>query len=357
MASLRRNLLALCMALALVATACGTSAETAASTTADTDVVDSGDDTTTTTAEGPTTTGGGASADDTTTTTTTTEADDTATTEAETTTTATTEAETTTTVATLPPSIAEAAFAFAAGTDPRIRIKVFVGESSTGPWNPAGAIDPTPTVDGSKYWVRFTVANRDSLGNVTAVAISGSPPDPGPIGTDVCPLTAELEPSESTECILGGTDGFDVDPAGAEHFFVTTGLGFRQGVAPEVYFNPPIPESVGYDNAPHRFILVFDSPPLGVRIDGIAHDPDVPIDLPVLSLSSSVRVDCTDGFPGGVSAVGGSPTAGEPKLVAYVIGNFNADGSDAGSCSEIPKQDLDFELTGDSDFSLSYATS
>ena len=44
---------------------------------------------------------------------------------------------------TLPPVIAEVAFAFAAGDDPRLRVRVSVAESRDGPWLSAGIFDPS----------------------------------------------------------------------------------------------------------------------------------------------------------------------------------------------------------------------
>jgi hypothetical protein len=191
---------------------------------------------------------------------------------------------------------------------------------------------------------------------VTDVDISGTPPDPGPIGIDVCQLAAPIPVAEASTCVLGGPDGFDVTPGGAEHDFSAEGQGFRQGVAPEVYFKPPIPEVLGYDDAPYRFVLVFDQD-TGVRLDGTAHAANVTIDLAGLNLSMPVPIDCSDLFPGGVSSSGGSPTASETKLVAFVIATFAADGSSTGSCDEIPKQVLPFLLDGASDSSFTYATS
>lgn len=263
--------------------------------------------------------------------------------------TATTEA----TTATLPPAIAVAAFAFASGTTPRIDVAVAVAESPTGPWIPAEFDDPTPTITAPKYWVQFTITNLDSLGTVTEVNISGEVPDGGPLGSDICSLDEPLGVAEQTTCVVGGAEGFDTDPAGAEHFFTAVGEGFRQGTADEVYFDPPIPDSVAYNDAPYGFVLVFGTTE-GLRIDGESHSPDVDIDLDGVNLSLPVRVDCSDDFPSGVSATGGSPTAGEPPMVAFVMAEFDSDGSRLGSCSLIPQRPLTFVLDGGSDSSYVY---
>ena len=265
----------------------------------------------------------------------------------------TTTSEVTTTAATLPPALAAAVFAFASGTTPRIDVAVAVGESPAGPWVPAGFDDPTPTIAGPKYWVQFTTANLDSLGTVTSVDLSGEVPDGGPLGADICALDGPLGVAEQTTCVVGGTDGFDTDPAGAEHFFTAVGEGFRQGTADEVYFDPPIPDSLTYAGAPHSFILVLGTAE-GMRIDGEAFSPDVDIDLGGVNLSMSVRVDCSDDFPSGVSATGGSPIAGEPPIIAFVMAEFDSDGSLLGSCSRIPQVDLTFDLDGGSDSSYVY---
>lgn len=260
----------------------------------------------------------------------------------------------TTTTALLPPELAAVAFAFASGTTPRIDVAVAVGESPAGPWLPAGFNDPTPAITGPKYWVQFTITNLDSLGTVTTVNISGEVPDGGPLGNDICDLDEPLGVSEQTTCIVGGADGFDTDPAGAEHFFTAVGEGFRQGTADEVYFDPPIPDRLAYNGAPFGFVLVLGTAE-GLRIDGEAHSPEIGIDLDGVDLSLSVRVDCSDAFPSGVSAGGGSPTASEPQMIAFVMAEFDSDGSPVGSCSQIPQVDLTFDLDGGFDSSYVYS--
>lgn len=265
----------------------------------------------------------------------------------------TAEETTTTTPVDLPPALAAATFAFASGTTPRISILVAVGETPNGPWIPAGFGSPDPILTGPSYWVQFTIANLDSLGTVTDVELSGESPDAGPLGTDICELASPLGVGEQTTCVVGGDSGFAVDGGGAEHFFTAVGTGFRQGIADEVYFDPPIPDTVDYAGAPHSFILVFETVD-GLRIDGVAHTPDIAIGFEGLDLSQPVRVDCSDDFPSGVSATGGSPTASEPHIVAFVAVTFDSNGSRLNECAHIPKVDLDFELDGGSNDSYSY---
>ncbi len=128
---------------------------------------------------------------------------------------------------------------------------------------------------------------------------------------------------------------------------------FRQGTAAEVYFDPPIPDSLDYADAPYGFVLVLGTAE-GLRIDGEAFGPDVDIDLGGLSLSQPVKVDCSDDFPSGLSATGGSPTAGEPPMIAFVMTEFDSDGSRLGSCSLIPQRALTFDLDGGGDSSYVY---
>ena len=270
-----------------------------------------------------------------------------------TTTTQQTASEATTTTGTIPPALAAAVFAFASGTTPRIDVSVAVGETPDGPWLPAEFRDPTPTIVGPRYWVQFTITNLDSLGTVTSIDISGEVPDGGPLGNDICTLDAPLGVAEHTTCVVGGTDGFETNPAGGEHFFTAVGDGFRQGTADEVYFDPPIPDSLAYAGAPHGFVLVLGTAE-GFRIDGESFSPDVDIDLGGVDLSMPVRVDCSDSFPSGASATGGSPTAGEPPMIAFTMAEFDSTGSLLGSCSQIPQVDLTFVLDGGSDSSFLY---
>lgn len=228
-----------------------------------------------------------------------------------------------------------------------------MAESLDGPWLPAGPGDPLPVLTGDKYWIRFSISNQDSLGFLESLDLSGAQPDPGPLGPDVCPLTQRLASMVATTCVLGGTDGFDIIAGGAQHFFAVEGQGFRQGDEVEVFFDPPLPESLGYANTPHRFVLVFSN---GVRIDGTSFDPEITIALAGVDLSLPLRIDCSDSFGDGLSDTGGSPTGSEPTLIAHVMEMFTEDGSLAESCVTIPRQDLTWILDAAGDFSVAYAT-
>jgi hypothetical protein len=67
-----------------------------------------------------------------------------------------------------------------------------------------------------------------------------------------------------------------------------------------------------------------------------------------------VKVDCSDQFPEGRSATGGSPTPEEPALAAYVIENYSAAGDRTGECGLVPTQQLPFGLDGNSDEAFLY---
>ncbi|MDP9144118.1 MAG: hypothetical protein M3N43_05400 [Actinomycetota bacterium] len=254
---------------------------------------------------------------------------------------------------TVPPVIAQIAFAFAGGTTPRIGVTVAVGESPDGPWWPAGFSDDTPTLTGSSFWVQFTIANLDSLGVVTDVDLSGI--DGSVIGEDVCSLDAPIPIGGAVTCTVGGSDGFPVEPGGAQNDFIAIGEGVRQGTALERYFQPPITSTRGYADAPHSFLLIFDTEE-GAGVDGTSGAAEVEVDVAGLDLSRPVRVDCSDRFPGGRSSTGGSPTESEPALVAYVIENFSDGGDSLGGCSEIPLIELTYELDGSSDTAFLYLT-
>jgi len=231
---------------------------------------------------------------------------------------------------TVPPVIAQVAFAFAGGDDPTVLVRVSVAESSDGPFLPAGNFDAPPTLTGPRYWVRFEITNTDRLGAVlTDLDISGFEAG-SPLGDDVCELAAPLSQDETTDCVVGGADGFPVQPGDNDVDFLVSGSGPRQG-EPDRWFDPPIPTSLEFDGARNSFVLVFDTPE-GVRLDGTADGPEVEIDLDGLGIPGTVRVDCT----------GGSPFDGQPRLEAYVIQNFSAGDDPVGGCSEIPSQELPF---------------
>ncbi len=254
---------------------------------------------------------------------------------------------------TVPAVIAQIAFAFAGGTTPRIAVTAAVGESPDGPWWPAGFFVDTPTLTGSSFWVQFTIANLDSLGVVTDVDLSGV--NGSVIGEDVCSLDEPIPIGGAVTCVVGGPDGFPVQPGGAQNEFTAIGEGVRQGTELERYFQPPITTTPGYDDAPHSFLLVFDTDD-GLGVEGTSGAPEVEVEAPGLDLSGPVRVDCSDRFPDGRSSTGGSPTGSEPALVAYLIENFSNNGDSLGGCSEIPVIELTYELDGSSDTGFLYLT-
>ncbi|HEY7467917.1 MAG TPA: hypothetical protein VIC07_00120 [Acidimicrobiia bacterium] len=262
----------------------------------------------------------------------------------------TTEEETETT---LPPVVAQAVFAFTGGTTPFITVTVEVAEGEDGPWQPAGFFaDPTPVLTGASYWVRFNIANRDSLGEVVDVDISGF--DGSVIGEDVCSLDEPIPVGGSTSCVVGGEEGFPVEPGGSQEDFSSIGEGERQGTESGRYFQPPIPTSLEFDGARHSFLFAFDTEE-GLRVDGTADGAEIEVDLGGFELSGPLRVDCSDPYPGGRSSTGGSPTEDEPALAAYVIENFTGEGESQGGCAEIPTVTLTFEQI-ESDEALLYQT-
>lgn len=257
--------------------------------------------------------------------------------------------ETSTTPGTLAPVIAQVGFAFAIGDDPSMLVEVAIGESPGGPWFPAGFGDPLPTLSGPSFWVSFTVTNVDRLDAVlTDLDISGV--DTGSfLGVDICSLDSPLPLDGQVTCIVGGADGFDVQPGVVQNDFTAGGVGDRQG-SPDRWFDPQIPTALGFQGAAHSFLLVFDAPD-GIRI-GTADGPE--IDIGGLGLSRPVKIDCSDQFPDGRSATGGSPAAGELALAAYVIENYSAAGDLTGECSFVPTEPLGFSLDGNSDTAFLY---
>ena len=233
---------------------------------------------------------------------------------------------------TVPPQIAQVAFAFATGDDPRVLVRVSVGESPAGPWLPAGFSDETPTLTGPSYWVRFDITNTDQLNAVlTDLEISGF--DAGSfLGEDICELDAPLPKDGEAVCIIGE---LPVQPGGNQVDFVVGGIGPRQG-EPERWFDPPIPTSLEFGGARNSFVLVFDTPE-GLRVDGTADSPEIEIDIE--GISGSVRLDCSEG----------SPFGGEPALKAYVIEHFSSDGDTVNGCNNIPTAPLEFfpDFNGD----------
>lgn len=205
---------------------------------------------------------------------------------------------------------------------------------------PAGNFDPTPTLSGPSYWVRFDITNVDRLNAVlTDLDISGFEVG-SPLGADVCELDAPLPKDGEATCIVGGSDGFPVQPGPNDVAFNVSGVGPRQG-EPERWFDPPVPTSLEFTGARNSFVLVFDTTE-GIRVDGTADSSQVEVDIG--GVSGTVRVDCG----------GESPFGGTPGLEAYVIENFSAAGDRVGGCSEIPTAVLDFPPDFDSDEAYSY---
>ncbi len=238
---------------------------------------------------------------------------------------------------TVPPVIAQVAFAFATGDDPRVLVRVSVGESHDGPWSPAGLSDPTPTLTGPSYWVRFDVTNTDQLNAVlTDLDITGV--DAGSfLGADICELDAPLPKDGTFACVVGE---FPVQAGDHQSDFVVGGFGPRQG-GPERWYDPAIPTSLEFGGARHSFVLVFDTPE-GLRLDGRADGREIEIDDQ--GISGSLRLDCPQG----------SPFDGDPALEAYVIENFAADGSRQDPCIDIPTAELEFFSDGNSDNAYQY---
>ncbi len=238
---------------------------------------------------------------------------------------------------TLPTVIAEVAFAFASGDDPRILVEVSVGESPDGPWLPAGFSDETPTLTGPSYWVRFDITNTDQLNAVlTDIDISGF--DAGSfLGEDICELEEPVPRDGQTVCVIGD---FPVQPGGNQADFVVSGFGPRQG-GPDRWYDPALPTSLDFGGARNSFALVFGTDE-GLRVDGTADASQVEIDD--FGISGSVRLDCG----------GESPFDGDPALEAYVIENFSSDGSREGGCSEIPTAELEFFPDFDGDNAYLY---
>jgi hypothetical protein len=219
--------------------------------------------------------------------------------------------------------IAQVAFAFAEGDNPSVLVQVSVGESSDGPWAPAGDPDVTPTLTGPTYWVRFDITNTDGLGAVlTDLDISGFEP----LSLDMCELEAPLPQDAETSCVIGG---FPVQPGENEIEFDASGVGHRQGFKPDKWYQPPIPTSLDFDEAPNSFVLVFDTEE-GTRLEGKADASEVEID--VGSVSGTIQLDCN----------GGTRFDGTPALEAYVIEKFSANGSSRERCSVIPTAELPF---------------
>ena len=239
---------------------------------------------------------------------------------------------------TVPQEILQVAFAFATGDDPRVLVRVSVGESPDGPWSPAGLSDPTPTLTGPSYWVRFDVTNADQLNAVlTDLDITGF--DAGSfLGDDICELDAPLPKDGDVRVSVVGE--FPVEAGDHQSDFVVGGFGPRQG-GPERWFDPAIPTSLEFGGARHSFVLVFDTPE-GLRLDGRADGREIEID--VEGISGSLRLDCPEG----------SPFDGAPALEAYVIENFAADGSPEDPCIEIPTAELEFFSDGNSDNAYQY---
>jgi hypothetical protein len=247
---------------------------------------------------------------------------------------------------TLPPVIAAAVFDFTGGAG-SISVLVEVGESPDGPWLPAGfSADTVPLLTSSNYWVRFTIQNLDQLnGTVVDLEISGF--DNSDLGTDVCSID-EIPVGGTATCVAGGDEGYTVEIGQQQNDYTISAVAERQGFPPDRWLQPPVPTDLDYGGSRHSFVLLFETDiAQGTRVEGTSDGPAIEVDVQGLQLSSAVAVDCSDDFPDGVSATGGSPAPGEPLLVAYVIENFSEGGESAGGCQEIPTGTVEMDVEGD----------
>ena len=247
----------------------------------------------------------------------------------------------------VPVNIAAAAFNFLAGTSPRVLMIASISAAGPdGPWQAAGD-PPGPTlVTGSEFFVRYEVANTSS--NATMTGLDMSVPGVGPVCTDF----DGLEPLGTFDCVVGPF----VAEAGSREIEIDIDAdGSRQGESDSSIIDPPLRIEHSFDGVAHAFTMLFavDLAALdGVLVDGSASEAAV--EIRGLGLAGPVTIDCSDEFPEGFSETGGSPQAGEPRVFAYAITNYNTDGSVAGTCAQIPVFRATFRLDDDSDVSINY---
>lgn len=228
-------------------------------------------------------------------------------------------------------AIAAAAFDFLAGTSPRLAVTVSIStEGPAGPWESAGEA-PGPTIPvGSDFWVRFEVENQSSNATMTDLTLTVPP-----IG-EVCTDFSGLEPLGTFECVV---DPIEAEAGAQEIDFDVEAQGFRQGESDESIIDPPLDTEHTFDGNAHAFTLLFavDLTGLsGALVEGSAAEPSIIVEPSELGLAKPVLVDCFDRFPDGFSEANASPQEGEPRLFAYAITVFDADGSVADECSEVP---------------------
>jgi len=228
-------------------------------------------------------------------------------------------------------AIAAAAFDFLAGTSPRFAVTVSISTDGPGePWEPAGDTQGPPVPVGSDFWVRFEVENQSSNATMTDLTLTM----PG-IG-EVCSDFSGLEPLETFECVVGP---IEAESGSQEIEFDIEAEGFRQGESDESILDPPLATDHTFDGKAHAFTMLFAvelTALNGALVEGSATEPSVVVEPAALGLAKPVLVDCSDRFPNGLSEKDGSPQEGEPRLFAYAITVFNADGSVADQCSEVP---------------------
>jgi hypothetical protein len=153
---------------------------------------------------------------------------------------------------------------------------------------------------------------------------------------EVCTDFSGLEPLGTFECVVGP---IEAEAGSQEIEFDIEAEGFRQGESDQSIIDPPLETEHTFDGKAHAFTLLFAVDPTslsGALVEGSATEPSIVVEPAALGLGKPVLVDCSDSFPSGVSEKNGSPQEGEPRLFAYAITVFNADGSAAEQCSEVP---------------------
>jgi hypothetical protein len=234
--------------------------------------------------------------------------------------------------------VAQGTFNFASGADPQVRVTVEVGTTEDGPWEPAG-YGSNPTIDGNEYWIRFTIDNRDSLGVIFALDISGI--DGEVLGTNVCPDQTPIAPETAETCVVG-----PLPVALGAHSvpFSVTASGNRQPDGQGGYFSPPL-EPPDFQDRPISFLVLFEtntSPREALLIEGAASGDSVEVNIPS-ELEASISLDCAT--PGEGS---------EFPVIAYFIIMYDEAGAQTSACEHIPTETLDYTLEGLSDVAVNY---
>lgn len=229
-------------------------------------------------------------------------------------------------------------FDFASGSDPQVKVTVEIGTAADGPWLAAG-FGQSPTIIEPEFWIRFTIDNRDSLGAITELDISGT--GGGPLSSNVCPNQVPIPKSTTETCIVGPLPVV----AGAQSIgFSVTASGERQSAGNGQFFSPPL-VAPGYLGAPTSFLFVFEtsvSPREGLLIEGRASGSTLDVDLPG-ELVATISVECS------------SPGAGSGfTVLAFSITTYDAAGTPTGGCASIPSVTLNYTLDGLSDMAVNY---